>query len=217
MPSFLTPTAWDGAAVDAVAPQTSANGITIYDNHTAGSAFAKFDAANSRLQVDKLAELTASNGIVVGSHLKLSADNTLDIGASGTALRAIYAHAINGPTVGTWTPSYGAAGSMTIGSVTTSYARYSAVGKRVFISLYFTGTVGGTVDEYLTVTLPVNTGAINNGQYCPVVIQMPSSAPEIGYAWFGPSVNHMRLYRTGGNDWAAGASWGLITASYESA
>ena len=53
-----------------------------------------------------------------------------------------------------WTPTYGAAGSMTYTSVTTNVAKYLIIGKMLFYFIEASGTTGGTGSTYLTFTLP---------------------------------------------------------------
>ncbi len=43
----------------------------------------------------------------------------------------------------TWSPTYGASGSMTFTSVTTTAARYARIGKLVLVNFYFGGTRNG--------------------------------------------------------------------------
>jgi len=54
-----------------------------------------------------------------------------------------------------WVPTYGASGSMTYTSVTTTFAKYIQVGKLVFYQIYASGTTGGTASNQITATLPV--------------------------------------------------------------
>lgn len=55
----------------------------------------------------------------------------------------------------TWTPTFGALGSMTFTSVTTHYAKYRRTGDTVFYSVAATGTTGGSADTRITFTLPI--------------------------------------------------------------
>jgi len=67
-----------------------------------------------------------------------------------------------------YTPTLGVSGG-TFTSTTTTYARYSLIGKQGFIYIYFNGTTGTTPD-YLTFTAPLDSantsvfakGAVNN-------------------------------------------------------
>lgn len=54
-----------------------------------------------------------------------------------------------------WTPTYGAGGSMTYTSVTTNVGVYQRHGSRVDFMLSATGTTGGTASTSLTFTAPV--------------------------------------------------------------
>lgn len=55
----------------------------------------------------------------------------------------------------TWSPTYGGGGSQTFGTVTTHYAKYIQIGKRVHFSISATGTTGGSTDPNVSFTLPV--------------------------------------------------------------
>lgn len=68
----------------------------------------------------------------------------------------------------TWSPSYGAGGSMTFSSVTTNYARYRRENKTLWFEVYATGTTGGTASNHLTFTLPVAPARIPNSFYVQV-------------------------------------------------
>lgn len=54
-----------------------------------------------------------------------------------------------------WTPTYGATGSMTYTSVTTISAAYIQIGKLVLFKLICSGTTGGTASYAITFTVPV--------------------------------------------------------------
>ncbi len=60
-----------------------------------------------------------------------------------------------------WTPTYGASGSMTYGSITTNVARYKRIGNTVFFCIDATGTTGGSASNGITFTLPVETKNAN--------------------------------------------------------
>ena len=55
----------------------------------------------------------------------------------------------------TWTPTYGASGSMTFGTVTTNKAVYRREDNIVWIYLQADGTTGGIASTDITFTLPV--------------------------------------------------------------
>lgn len=54
----------------------------------------------------------------------------------------------------TWTPTYGASGAMTWGTITTAHARYCQIGKVVFFDIIATGTTADAASDGLTFTLP---------------------------------------------------------------
>lgn len=55
----------------------------------------------------------------------------------------------------TWSPTYGASGSMTFTSVSTTHAKYFQIGKFVVFKIHATGTTGGTASNAISVSLPV--------------------------------------------------------------
>jgi hypothetical protein len=55
-----------------------------------------------------------------------------------------------------WTPTITPAGSMTFTSVTVNLARYCVIGHTVFVRLFATGTIGGTLNSYFSITMPVS-------------------------------------------------------------
>ena len=54
-----------------------------------------------------------------------------------------------------YTPTYGASGSMTYGSVTTTYAKFKIAGNTVSVDIRVTGTTGGTASNTITASLPI--------------------------------------------------------------
>ena len=54
-----------------------------------------------------------------------------------------------------YTPTYGASGSMTYGSVTTTYAKFKIAGNTVSVGIRVTGTTGGTASNTITASLPI--------------------------------------------------------------
>jgi hypothetical protein len=71
----------------------------------------------------------------------------------------------------TWQPTYGATGSMTYTSVTTTEALYRVLPNNLFrIQLFTQGTTGGTAANNLTATLPFQCGA-GARQRCTMITQ----------------------------------------------
>jgi hypothetical protein len=55
-----------------------------------------------------------------------------------------------------WTPTFTASGSMTIGSLSISIARYCQIGKIVYFQVYASMTTGGTASNAIKFTLPLS-------------------------------------------------------------
>lgn len=53
-----------------------------------------------------------------------------------------------------WTPTYGASGSMTFTSVTTNFALYVIIGSICYYMIYASGTTGGVTSTDITFTTP---------------------------------------------------------------
>ena len=61
-----------------------------------------------------------------------------------------------GISLSSYTPTATPGGSMTFGSVAIDYAKYFRIGKLCFISIYLSGTIGGTPTSYIDISLPSN-------------------------------------------------------------
>jgi len=140
----------------------------------------------------KLTQTTAKYFYVVGSAFSTNTTITVTGGDDYTLANAAitspfysYAATPQGfPTWFNWTPSYGAGGSMTYASVTTSKARFFIVGDAVTVEMKARGTTGGTASASITFTLPI----------APATADMVFSAPSVsdgagasiaGYSYFG--------------------------------
>lgn len=65
------------------------------------------------------------------------------------------------PPIKTWTPTYGASGSMTFTSVTTHLANYVEFGRLKLGNVIARGTTGGTADTGIRFSLPTSADATN--------------------------------------------------------
>lgn len=95
-----------------------------------------------------------------------------------------------------WTPTYNAGGAMTWTSITTHYAAYLQVGKRVYFRIKATGTTGGAASNSLAFTLPVIPHAeygANNGAIGAGFTIDGSSTPSMSYA-AGTATVYVRKY-----------------------
>lgn len=110
-----------------------------------------------------------------------------------------------------WTPTYGAGGSMTYTNVTTEYAKYVQVGKTVIFQLAAVGTLGGTASTEITITLPVPPlNPASNGLPFAARVSNPSVA---GFTFFTNKVN---IRRYDGSAYSTGASKGIyVSGAYE--
>lgn len=115
----------------------------------------------------------------------------------------------------TWTPTWGASGSMTFSSVTTTHARYAENGNIVHFYIAGSGTIGGTVSTIVTFTLP-GTSVVTG------------STSSLGYGYFSNSgsgdthgfqgsatVGNIR--KSGAVNYSAGACTVTLSGFYEKA
>ena len=102
-----------------------------------------------------------------------------------------------GLTFGTWTPTSTPAGAMTYTSTTIS-GKYLQIGKWVICKIVFTGTVGGTPNQYISMSIPAtavsdqicgNVQLTDNG-VSPVVGQLTSSGTGAVAVWRYDRVNY---------------------------
>lgn len=93
--------------------------------------------------------VSGTGGTGAGQQGYDTTDKAIFIG-DGTTKQSIFTSAWK-----SYTPTYGGNGSMTYGTVTTNYAKYTVIGRLVIVTIYATGTVGGTPNNRLTATLPL--------------------------------------------------------------
>ncbi|MBX9580471.1 MAG: hypothetical protein K2X87_09200 [Gemmataceae bacterium] len=109
-----------------------------------------------------------------------------------------------------WTPTYGASGSMTLTSVSTLLARYQRHGSRVDFSLQFTGTTGGTASNTLTASLPVTSSA-QSGMGLYVI----DGSAVAGYATIGGGGTNLSVSKYDTSNFGLGSGRGaIVTGSY---
>lgn len=104
----------------------------------------------------------------------------------------------------TWVPSYGAGGSMTYTSVTTTYARYWQCGDHGECTIYARGTTGGSASAYLTVTLPFTSAALTD-QTFPIAIEENGTA-SIGKIVIPTGSSTARIYKADNSNWGLGSN-----------
>jgi hypothetical protein len=122
-------------------------------------------------------------------------------------------HLVNAfPGLTTWSPTYGAGGSMTIGTVTTAFAKYVERNGIIDIFIDFVGTTAGSASNSITFTLPVSaTGAGYNSLSC-------SARDGAGTSYAGSCIvasTTATIYRYDNAVWGIGAGRGAwVSGSY---
>lgn len=106
---------------------------------------------------------------------------------------------------GTYTPSYGAAASMTFGSVTTSIGMYHKINRLCFVQIYFNGTTGGTASSYITFTLPFDAYGHSAAPFIPCYIEDGAGGSQAGLIYIPTSGTTARLYKVTLANWGLGA------------
>lgn len=102
--------------------------------------------------------ITGTGGTTAGMYGYDATDKGIFIG-DGTTKQEIFISAWK-----SYVPTYSGNGSMTYGTVTTTYAKYTVIGRLVIVTIYATGTVGGTPNNRLTATLPLTAAtSVNAG------------------------------------------------------
>lgn len=115
----------------------------------------------------------------------------------------------------TWTPTYGASGSLTFTSITTNYAKYLQIGKTIHFAIYATGTTGGTASNSITFTLPVAAANLYNIFSAAV---LPGGGVTIGGSAFSDnSATVVFVRKYDGSNYALGGSTIRVSGSYEAA
>lgn len=116
-----------------------------------------------------------------------------------------------------WEPTYAASGSMTYTSVTTNLARYRNTGKEVHFTISATGTVGGTLSNSLSFTLPLPP-AFNSflDQTFMAVIQEGGGARSIGYGTVQAEDGTVFVRKDGEGNFSSGTGRDItVTGTYE--
>lgn len=115
----------------------------------------------------------------------------------------------------TWAPTYTGSGTLTYGTVTTSYARYIQIGKLVILIIRATGTVAGAGTE-IRFTLPVTaaatmTGFLGGWGY---VVDAATTSVAVPYL---QSTTVAAVLKSAGTNWTAGTDNIAVGLIYEAA
>lgn len=127
--------------------------------------------------------------------------------ASATITDNYYSYQLNPqgfPVSFTWTPSYGATGSMTWTSVTTNKARFTAFSNRCFINLTAVGTTGGTASTGLTFTTPGD--AISSSSAYLGAAKVVDTTSSVGFASFVSSASTVQVRKYDASNYGLGAA-----------
>lgn len=108
-----------------------------------------------------------------------------------------------------FTPTFGANGSMTFNGVTVNHAVYERVTESlVWVSVSVDGTIGGTPSTYITVSAPIaSTGPDNQGFGCYI---SDITTQEGGFVDFRSGPGEFRIFRSDRANWTAGAGKSAI-------
>jgi hypothetical protein len=130
---------------------------------------------------------------------------------SGTAITDnYYSHAsspIGFPYWFSYTPSYSAKGSMTWTSITTYIAQFRVIGSEVLLYLSCSGTIGGTLSNYIYVTTPVTT---TTNWWSSVVIRDGGGSIVVGHAiTYDSNIDRIAFGKDLAANFSAGSGGGL--------
>ena len=170
------------SALPVITSPDSADELPIVDTST---------SSTKKMTLTKLKEWLQS--LVGGGNTDAIAD------ASVTNAKLATAAGEPGAAWTSWTPTYGANGSMTYTSVTTDYAKYIQIGKTVHFQMSAFGTIGGTVDTRLTFTLPIDT--LGTATFAALVV---SPNVESGCGFISDSGTVADVVRAVGGNWVLG-------------
>jgi len=101
----------------------------------------------------------------------------------------------------TWAPTYSASGSMTFGTVTTTYARYITAGNLVIFMLSATGTTGGSASTQVRASLPVTAANASVPIYS-IYVDGGSPLTGIGYL---ETTSLMGVNKADNTNWGTGS------------
>lgn len=170
----------------------------------------------------KLTQTTAKYFVVTSS--SFSTDTTVNItgGADYTLANATitspyysYLETAQGwPGMFSWTPTYGATGSMTFGTVTTDIAKFYLVGKVCHFHIQARGTTGGTTSYGVTFTLPIT--LVNGGTGYPSAggyVRTGASGGIMGFMLYS-SATVAEVRKNDASNWSldASAAFAMITS-----
>jgi len=102
-----------------------------------------------------------------------------------------------------YTPTYGAGGSMTFGSVTTNVGEFAICGMTTICYVYATGTTAGTASSTITYTLPV---ACNYGATALLGAAWAYDSGRLTATFENANTTTIRVYKHDSSNWGLGAT-----------
>ena len=108
------------------------------------------------------ATITTNYGVLINAQNATGITTSYGIYQSGSSDQNYFAGKMTGNMGGrqSWTPTISASGAMTITSVTITNATYLQIGPLVWFEIEFFGTLGGTLNQVVTSTLPITAATI---------------------------------------------------------
>lgn len=107
-----------------------------------------------------------------------------------------------------WTPTVGAGVAMTVSSVTINEAKYAMISDElVFVSVYITFTVGGTLaaGDYVSISLPEASTALTDGQgFGAMVNPGVGGGPYAGFGYVNSTSDVFYIFNNDSGAWVSG-------------
>jgi hypothetical protein len=114
----------------------------------------------------------------------------------------------------TYTPVVTASGAMTVSALTVYLAQYLRRGAECLLQLNFTLTLGGTLDTYLYLTLPVPAVNLAASMAATAAVVSPGAGWTATACWLDKVNNRLVFAMPGGAVFKAGVNQGMISLSY---
>lgn len=106
-------------------------------------------------------------------------------------------------TLTTYVPTWSGKGSMTFTGITNDRAEYVQIGKVVWVYIKSRGTIGGTLNNEMYVTLPVTAATSGPALEMPAIVLDPTSG--LGGYCFGGSATLLTFIRPAAANYSAGS------------
>lgn len=201
--TFVKPKDHDGIAIDEIIPKTAASPID-FKPSSGGSAYARFDGANTRFQTNKLEPYS-------GSEIALNSTRLTGLGAPTSGTHATNKTYVDG-VWDTYTPAFVSVGGMTYTGTSIVYARFWTHTDRVFMQVYIAATLGGVASNEVVITIP----STPSGQHQLINVNLRQTK-EILVAEIDTVDNRLHCYRSGLVNFALGYTEFTVSGWYRKA